>query len=303
MLTQTTLLSRYDDLSLSVMVMTAEGETKGVLQIVHGMAEHKERYLDFMKYLSKNGYASVIHDHRGHGKSIKSEKDLGYMYSGGWKAMVDDVLLVQEWIKKQYPSIPTYLMGHSMGSMVVRSFTKRYDSTISGLIVCGCPADNPAKGFGKAISSITGLLLGDHHPSKLMNALSFGSYNKPFKSEGENAWLSANHDNVIAYNADPLCGFCFSANGFKNLMGVMSDCYSPKGWEAKNKELPVHFISGGDDPCRINDKSFYKAVNFMKERGYKSVSSKLYPGLRHEILLEKTAEEVFGDVVSFLNSI
>lgn len=295
--------SRYDDLTICGLSTDSQVKAKGIFQIVHGMAEHKERYIPFMEYLSKNGYICVIHDHRGHGESIKSSKDLGYMYKGGWEAMVDDVLLVQQWAKAQYPDLPCYLMGHSMGSMVVRSFTKRYDNTINGLIVCGCPSDNPAKGFGKILSSAAELVFGGHHPGKLMNALSFGSYNKPFKDEGENAWLSANKDNVKAYNEDPLCGFCFTSNGFKGLMGVMIDCYSAKDWTMSNNNLPIHFISGGDDPCRISDKDFDKAVCFIKERGYKNVTSHLYPGLRHEILLEKSAESIYQDIVSFIENL
>ena len=94
------------------------------------------------------------------------------------------------------------------------------------------------------------------------------------------------------YLADPLCGFCFTANGFLNLMRIMGMCYSPKGWQMKNPSMPVLFVSGADDPCRIDDKAFAKAVQFMRDRGYTNVKSKLYKGLRHEILLEKDAEDI-----------
>lgn len=297
---KTTLKSNFDNLELSVMYSAPVGEPKAVLQLVHGMAEHKERYAPLMDYLAKLGYASVIHDHRGHGESIKGPDTLGYMFDGGWNALVEDIKTVMDWTKSLFPGTPVYLMGHSMGSLAVRSFVKRYDSEIEGLIVCGCPSDNKAKGAGKLIAGIIGTLCGGKHPSKLLNAMSFGSYDKPFPGEGKNAWLSASKANVEAYNADPLCGYCFTANGFKNLFSLMEDCYSPKGWAMANPEMPILFISGAQDPCRIDDKAFGNAVEFIRKRGYKKVSSKLYPGLRHEILNEESAPEIYQDIAGFL---
>jgi len=189
-----------------------------------------------------------------------------------------------------------------MGSMVVRSYAKRYDDTISRLIVCGCPSDNPAKGAGKALASVIGTFSGWHSRPKLLNDMSFGSYNKPFEQEGEFAWLSRNKANVKAYVEDPLCGYCFTANGFRGLLGVMSDCYSAKDWKDANRGLPVLFISGGDDPCRVDDEAFLKAVDFMRARGYNHVSYNLYPGLRHEILQESEAKStIYLDILNFIN--
>ncbi|MBO4605151.1 MAG: alpha/beta hydrolase [Bacteroidales bacterium] len=289
-----------DELELAVAVAEPKGPAKGIFQIVHGMAEHKERYYAFMDVLASEGYVAVIHDHRGHGESLKSPDDLGYMYDGGWLAMVEDVKVVQDWAHEQYPDLPVTLFGHSMGSMVVRSFAKRYDSSIQNLIVCGCPSDNPAKGAGRALTRVIALLRGWHYRPDLINNMSFGAYNKGFESEGPCAWLSRNHDNVVTYLKDPLSGYCFTANGFYGLLGVMKDCYSPKNWAMKNPALKVLFISGADDPCRIDDNAFTKAVDFMRKRGYTNVESKLYPGLRHEILQEKEAPEVYSDILNFL---
>jgi len=294
------ILSKYDDLKLAGALCEPAGEVKGIFQIVHGMAEHKERYFPFMEFLASEGYAAVIADIRGHGESVKDANDLGYLYTGGWKAMVEDMKAINEFAVRQYPGVPVTLFGHSMGSMVVRSFAKRYDALIDRLIVCGSPSDNPAKGAGAALAAIIAALLGGHYRSKLLNAMSFGAYNKPFAAEGEFAWLSRNRANAEAYVADPLCGYCFTANGFKGLLGVMKDCYDPKGWVVAKPEMPVLFISGGDDPCRTDDKAFDSAVDFFKSRGYSNVDSKLYPGLRHEILLETEAPTLFDDILGFV---
>ena len=289
-----------DGLELAVAVFEPAEAPKGIFQIVHGMAEHKERYYGFMEFLASKGYVAVIHDQRGHGESLKQPDDLGYIYDGGWLAMVEDIKVVQDWARGEYPDLPVYLFGHSMGSMEVRSFTKRYDSTIKRLIVCGCPSDNPAKGAGRALTRIIAFFRGWRYRPNLINQMSFGAYNKPFEKEGPCAWLSKNPDNVKTYLKDPLCGYCFTANGFYGLLGVMKDCYNPKGWAMKNPALKILFISGAEDPCRVDDKAFGKAVEFMRTRGYSSVESKLYPTLRHEILLEKEAQQVYEDVLSFV---
>lgn len=293
------LKSNFDDLSLGVAFLPAQGTPKAIFQIVHGMAEHKERYYPFMEFLSEHGYACVIHDHRGHGESVKSEQDLGFMYDGGADAMVEDVLLVQSWAKGQFPNLPVYLFGHSMGSMVVRAFTRKYDDRIDKLIVCGCPSNNPGKGVGIGLASIIGVLCGSKHRSRLLNQLAFGGYGKLFEEGNPLAWLSANKANVADYHRDPLCGFIFTANGFKNLFKIMKQCYAAKGWKMSKPSLPIMFISGGDDPCRISNKDFMSAVNFMKDRGYKDVTYQLYPGLRHEILLEGE-KQVWDDVLEFI---
>lgn len=295
--------SRFDELELSLIVTRPEGREKGILQICHGMCEHKERYIPFMEYMSADGWYCVLHDHRGHGESIKSEEDLGFMYSGGWKALVDDVKLVNEWIAVNLPKLPVVLFGHSMGSMVVRSYAKRWDSSICALIVCGCPSWNPATGMGKMIAGFFKLFKGGKGRPKLLQKLSFGSFNKPFEHEGENAWVVSDSDARALYNSDPLCQFQFTANGFHNLLGLCQDCYSSKGWAMKNPDMPVRFISGGDDPCRVDDRQLEKAVALMQKVGYNDVELTVYDGMRHEILNESGKMTVWEDVRNFIGSV
>ena len=226
-----------DGLRLAMLISEPVGEPKGIVQIVHGMCEHKERYIPFMEYLSAHGYVCAIHDHRGHGETVLNEEDLGYMYKGGWRALVEDIKLVQNEIKASYPALPYTLFGHSMGSMAVRSFTKRYDDSIDTLFVCGCPSYNPAGGAGRLLASLIGLFKGEHHRSPLLQNLSFGSFNKPFEDEGyPSAWVCSDKGTLEAYHKDPYCMFTFTVNGFKNLLDLMKDCYSPKGWKMSNPD-------------------------------------------------------------------
>lgn len=150
-----------DSLQLSgIEVAPDSGEPKGIVQLLHGMCDHKERYLPFMRFLASQGFVCVIHDHRGHGASVRDSSDLGFMYRGGWRAMVDDARAVNAWAHDRHPHLPLALFGHSMGSMVARSYAKRYDDTIDALIVCGCPSYSSAAPVGRllarAIASLRG---------------------------------------------------------------------------------------------------------------------------------------------------
>ena len=291
-----------DGVQLSTLVIAPESP-KAVLQLVHGMAEHKERYIPFMNYLSEKGYACVINDLRGHGASVATNEDLGYLDKGGMKALVDDVHCVTDWAKAQYPGLPFFLFGHSMGSMIVRSYIKSYDREIDGLVVCGSPSRNPAAGLGDFLAGCIGLFKGQRYRSDFLAGLCTGNNDKPFKADGlRNAWLSTNKANVQAYNNDPLCGFTFTVNGYRNgLFRLMKDIYSPQGWTVAHPDLPIHFIAGSDDPCIVSIRKFSEAVSFLRARGYREVTSKLYPGLRHEILNETGREEVYRDVLARLD--
>lgn len=300
--------SSVDFLELAVAVLEPECEPKGIFQLSHGMCEHKERYYQFMEWLASKGYVCIINDHRGHGASVKCKDDLGFMYDGGWSALVEDLKTVGDWARCQYPGLPFTLFGHSMGSLAVRSYAKRYDATIDRLIVCGSPSDNPAKGLGKALAAGIGLVRGSHHRPAIIQKMTFGVFNKPFEGETSasgrpyhKAWVCSNKEVLDEHHTDPLCQFVFTANGFRNLMGMMQDCYGAKGWSLDNKDIPIRFISGAEDPCRTTDKDFFKAVDLMKAIGYTDVSGKLYPGMRHEILNETDRMTVWNDILSMLD--
>lgn len=273
-----------DGLRLAAIVEAPE-KPKAVVQFVHGMCEHKERYVPFMEYLASMGYACVIHDNRGHGESVKSMDDLGYMYDGGWRALVEDVRLVNEWIREEYPGLRCFLFGHSMGSMIVRSFVKRYDDMVDGLFVCGSPSYNPASAIARWVCGLMMWCGAGHCRPALIQKLAFDGFNKPFAKDGyPSAWVCSDKDVLEAYHSDPYCSFIFTANGFHNLFALMQDCYSKKGWGCRNAAMGVHFLSGGNDPCRISDRHFLKAVERMDR--YYNTDYRLFSGMRHEVLNE-----------------
>lgn len=289
--------SSADSLELAVAFIEPSSEPCGIVQFVHGMCEHKERYYPFMNYLADRGFICVINDLRGHGESVKCRKDLGFMYKGGWEALVEDIEVVRGWAAGKWPGLEYTLFGHSMGSLAVRCYVKRYDRFIDRLFVCGSPSANPAAGAGKLLADAFSFFKGDHCRPALLQKLSFGAYNKPFADEGyASAWVCSDRSILEEYHHDPLCQYVFTANGFSNLLGMMKDCYSDKGWAMSNPDMPVYFISGEKDPCRGTDEQHQKSVSLMRKVGYRNVGSRIFSGMRHEILNETEREIVYSFV-------
>lgn len=294
--------SKCDNLPISVTIFIPETEIKGIFQISHGMAEHKERYYNFMKFLTNNGYITIINDHRGHGKSIKSREDLGYFYDTKAEYIVEDLHQITLYIKERYPDKKMILFGHSMGSMVVRKYLKKYDKDIDKLIVCGSPSKNPFSKIGVIVSKCINMIKGEKYRSNFIQKMAFGNYNKNLKNVvSPNSWVCANEDSVEKYDKDELCGFIFTTNGFENLFRLMGDIYNQNGWVLDNKEIPILFIAGSDDPVIINKEKWLQSQEFLKKLGYVNISNKLYDGLRHEILNEGNNEAIYNDILDFIN--
>ena len=299
-----TLQSKYDNLALSCAEYTAEGGTqtnaKGVVQIVHGMCEYKERYEGFIDYLTQNGYIVFAHDHRGHGGSVTANENLGYFGDKKGEAIVDDAALVTDEIRRLYPGLSVTLFGHSMGSLVVRAYLQKYEEKIDKLIVCGSPSKNSLAGFGLMLNGVISAFRGKKYRSRLMANASTGGGDDKFPGEGKNAWLTRDKTVVEKYNADEKCNFIFTCNGFSNLLHLVKNVYKKKKYPAKHSDLPIFFMAGADDPVIGSEKKWLAAQQFLRDVGYKNVTGKAYPKMRHEILNELGKEEVYADALAFI---
>ncbi|MBQ7303430.1 MAG: alpha/beta fold hydrolase [Alphaproteobacteria bacterium] len=296
------LLSNYDNLEISVVVKHPKGVPKAVIQLVHGMSGCKERFRPLMTYLSDNGIVCIASDLRGHGESVKDVRDLGYFYSGGYKALVDDLRLVKKWGKKEFSGLPYYLLGHSMGSLAARVYVKQDDSDLSGLILCGSPSWNSLSIGGKFLMGTLCKLGFERVRPKFFHLLTSGIYNLKFASEGEQAWTCSDSKMRAKFRKHPRCNFRFTMNGAYNLMKMMGETYSLKGWNVLNPQMPVLFISGDDDPCMISKDKFYDAVSLMNKVGYENVKSLIFPKMRHEVLNEIGKRKVWEEILYFIEN-
>lgn len=280
-------------------------EIKAVFQMVHGMAEHGERYEDFAEYMCGQGYVFVINDHVGHGKSLKNSSERGFF--GGDKnkfgdGFVDDAHALTLMMKKEFGK-PVILMGHSMGSFVARRYITKYAGDIEGAIICGTSGSNPGASAGIILAKLISAVKGEKHPSKLIDKIAFGSYNKRFEGRTAFDWLSRNTDNVDVYIKDDGCGYLFTASGYQNMFELLKSVSSDEWYNAVPKKLPIFLVSGTDDPVGNYSKGVREVCDRLKNSGHSDVKIKLYENDRHEILNEKDNDKVYGDVADWCNAL
>ena len=293
------LLSNCDNLNLEVIIMEPKEEAKAIVQFSHGMAEHKERYYPFMKYLASHGYICAIHDHRGHGTSIKDPTDLGYFYTKDYNYIVNDLHQVTQYLKETYPDKDIYLFSHSMGTLVSRIYLKKYDIDIKKLVLSGPPTYNKHAHAGLILANVSNIFKGGNYRNEFLNKLTLGTYNKDY--EKENSWLSTNETEVEKYNTSQYCGYTFTNNGFINLYKLMLQAFK-KNYQVNNSNLKIFLIAGSDDPVIQSKEKFNELKKFLSKIGYSSIKSKLYENMRHEILNETNNELVYEDVLNFFDN-
>jgi alpha-beta hydrolase superfamily lysophospholipase len=276
------------------------GRPRAVLQVIHGMAEHAGRYSEFAEYLNGRGFEIYACDLRGHGKTGELNGNLYHLDKDGFSGIVEDQKILSDIIMKKRTGTPLFILGHSFGSFVLQEYLKRYGN-ISGVILSGsCKMDGPEVKAGLAVAMLS-LLFGGRRPNKLINKLSFGTYNARIEKPGSAfSWLSRDFDQVRKYDDDRFCGnvmstgfyFCF----FKGLVRL----YRRADAGRINVKLPVAILSGTCDPVGKYGKGVKKLYEWYKSIGMEDVLLKLYEGARHEIINEINRQEVYGDIASWI---
>lgn len=282
-----------------------QGEIKGVVQIIHGMAEYAARYAPFAEFLTSNGFAVCAEDHLGHGKSVTSEENLGYFNDKrDTEIIIADIRALQLAVKKQTGDKPYFIFGHSMGSFFCRKYISLYGADFAGAIIAGTGFKNIFTLDAALLCvRVNALFRGWKHRSRFITKLAFGGYNKKFKPlRTDKDWLSVNAENVDGYIADTLCGFTFTNNGYGVLFDIIKQACAQKTISAVPENLPVYFIAGDNDPVGGYGKGVEKACAKFKKAGVKDVSVTLYENARHEILNDDCKEKVFEDVLSFISA-
>lgn len=281
-----------------------EGPAKAVVQIAHGMAEHSDRYARFAEQLTGAGYAVYAGDHRGHGGTATAPEDEGYFADhAGWATVVDDLHLVTERAKSEQPGLPFFLLGHSMGSFLARSYAARFGDELDGLILTGTGGDPGLLGkVGALVASVEGRIRGRRHKSTLLNSLTFGQYNKAFQpNRTEFDWLSRDDAEVDKYIADPRCGNVFTSGFFADLLPGLAEINSDETVERVPKDLPIHLASGSMDPVGDRTKGVQQVATQYRRLGVEDVTTRFWPDARHEILNETNRDEVMAELIAWLD--
>lgn len=277
-----------------------------ILQIIHGMAEYIERYDEFAENMAQKGILVVGEDHLGHGKSVGENGTYGYFCErDAATVVVRDSHRLKKMIQEQYPGVPYIILGHSMGSFILRNYLCRYGTGIQAAVIVGTGMQPKAVlAAGKAVAAVQKLFKDSKYPSSLLNAIAFGGYNKRIKGNRTVMdWLTKDEKIVDAYIQDPLCGFTFTVNGFQTIFELVSRLYKSENLEKIPKELPVLFMSGADDPVGDYGKGVNKACRSLADAGMKRVQMKLYSDDRHEILNETDRAKIYEDIYVWILSV
>ncbi len=301
-----TYLSKDQKTKIHAIEWIPANEVVGILQMCHGMVEYIDRYDAFATYLASKGYYVVGHDHLGHGQSVVSEDKLGYFADvKGNDCVIGDIHELRLLTEKKYPDVPYFMLGHSMGSFLLRQYLGIYGADLAGAIIMGTGEQPSAVlGAGKMMCKLIAGMKGWHHRSTFINNMAFGSYNKKFAEEGsENAWLSRNKENVEKYEADPLCGYLFTVNAYYNMFDGMSKMNRQEKAGVLPKDLPILFVAGAEDPVGNFGKSVENLYKAYKKSGNCDVELKLYKDDRHEILNEVDKDIVYEDILNWIEGI
>lgn len=290
---------------LHVVMWQPEKEIKAVVQLSHGMIEYVNRYERFGSYLAEQGIVLVGNDHLGHGESVNNQEEYGYFgVADGGRIVVKDLYELTKQMKKAFPGIPYFVLGHSMGSFMIRRYLMHYGESVDGAILMGTGRKSSAiLVAGELLSGMMKKFKGDRYRSNLMNQLSFGLYNKKIKPvQTKNDWLSRDKKVVERYNKDPYCTFLFTLNGFDTIFTTLSYIQKKENMYRIPTELPIFMLAGTGDPVGDYGKGVKKIYSEYKKIGLKRVTIKLYQEYRHELLNEIGYEVVQRDLLNWLES-
>ena len=285
-----------------VSLWAPEGQPRAVVQIVHGVADHAGRYDHFARYLAGHGFVVCGEDHLGHGKTVDDGK---YGYFGrkdGWTLVTADVRELRKIMGEKYPGIPYFLLGHSMGSFLARTYLCAYPGTVDGCILSGTGQEKPAViAAGKAAASAICAVKGPEAVSAMADKLFQGTYNQQFKPARTTAdWICRDEAVVDAYLKDPFCTFKSTVGLVRDMMGGLQYISSEEALSQMDPRTPVYLYSGDRDPVGSNGEGVRKVYGFFKDHGTADLTMKLYPGGRHEMLNEINKGEVYADVLAWL---
>jgi len=300
-ITELKYVSPFDSQKLKAYVFDVD-KPKALVVVLHGMADHQRRYRPLALRLNESGFRVLPIDQRGHGESLYDGHLKGHFADeDGWLHNLEDIHNIIQQVNGQdhYPMI---LFGHSMGSIVARSYLRHYGEDLHALYLSGSPDESPIAAIGNVIAKTVVNLKGKRHPSPLLTKLSFGQFNANIENpKTPYDWVSVDEENIIAYNQDPLCGFDCTAKMFVDLLSGIQEVYRTKSWTIHNPQLPIKLESGRLDPCH-KPNGIERAAKTLNDLGYQSVEYAYVEGCRHEIYNDISREELMDSFVAWCES-
>lgn len=295
-------LNGYDNTKIYIHIWDNVSNPIGVVQIIHGMAEHAARYDDFAKYLNSKGFVVFADDHRGHGKTAGSVDNLGYIGKDGFNAIVIDERFVTNIIKTRYPNLPIFIFAHSFGSFIGQEYINRYSSEINGIILSGSAKQSGIRIYIAGLISALYKIVGDERKKNpFLEKLIFWGYNRKFYyCKSQFTWLSSNPLEVEKYENDKYCGTVFTTNFYYYLFKGFQSLYKKNKRVMIEKKLPLFIIAGEDDPVGNYGDSVTKLYDYYNRLSLNNLTLKIYTNRRHELLNEMNKEIIYDDILEWI---
>ena len=286
-----------DGYALSVRVFDVPGP-RAVIQCVHGMEEHQDRYVPFASFLREGGLAVVTSDLRGHGKTAPKLSHIADR--DGDRLLIEDQEAILAAIQRRWPGVPVFLFGHSMGTIIARRLLQTRSVAYDRVVLSGYPNPQAAAKAGILLTRCLAAFKGPAGHSGLIDGMVLGGFSKAVPdAETPQDWLSFNRENVQAYQKDPLCGVPFTLGSYDALFRLMAAIDRPELYREVRAELPILLISGADDPCTGGEKGRADSLDRLTRAGFRKIRVETLPGMRHEILNEEKRDTVFRMIRDF----
>lgn len=280
-----------------------EGKPLGIIQGVHGINEHSGRYYGLGEYLSRHGFVLAMHDQRGHGLSTVPGGRRGALGAEeGWNCLLQDVSRYGALLREEYPDIPIFLLGHSMGSFVVRDMLLGREFPYAGVILLGSASNPlPVYDFGLFLCKAAVKAHSRSYHSRFLRNIIFGGYSLPFLYEGSVcAWVSRLPEAGLQYKQDEFCNFIPSIGLFQEMFRGMKEMDDPANFSRIPKDIPMLILWGEQDPIGNFGRGMRRLEKQLKSCGCQEITAVPYPGARHELLHEKNTGEVLADIHSWI---
>ncbi len=275
---------------------------RAIIQLSHGMCEYTGRYEPHAEFFASQGFVFCGHDHLGHGETAENENELGY--TGSADCLIDDLAKMSDVAKKRFPGIPLIVLGHSMGSFILRAYLSRYGSVPDGAILSGTAGPGSPTAMGKMLAQASAKRHGDHYRDPFIVSMSTGSYSKSFgKDAPASAWVTSNDELRKKYDADPFCNYTFTVNGYYNLFELLGRVSEKKWATTVPRELPIMLISGAEDPVGDFGKGVAKVHKRLQSADVHDLQLFLLENCRHEPFNEQPAirDRAYSIIVKWIN--
>ena len=294
--------SARDGCSIHALEWAPEGPPRGIVHLVHGISEHIGRYDETARFLAEHGFLVCGEDHLGHGRTVTDGSYGFFAPENGWTLAARDVRALRKLEGARHPNLPYFLLGHSMGSFLTRTYLILWPGTVSGAVLMGTGQEPaPLVALGKRISALECRRLGPRGVSPLVHTLSLGAYNRRFRpSRTPSDWLSRDPAEVDAFLADPLCQSRPTVSLFRDMMGGLQLIARRDQLARMDPSVPVCFLSGQEDPVGGMGRGVEQVVRMFQDAGCRDLSLHLYPGARHELFHEQNRREVWDDLLDWL---